>query len=107
MYVEDKVDHLTIVFIYHIVVQWVYFRNLLCLIATYSYSYLGGLQCSLLAWLFVFLIGLTVGFVPESYAVDESKQHVVFNITVVSGIVVRNVEIEFFTTDESALGNSP
>ena len=54
----------------------------------------------------VFSADMIFGFVPDAYSIDESGQQVIFNVTLVMGTLVRDVEIEFFTEDGSALGNS-
>ena len=47
---------------------------------------------------------MTFGFDPATYMINESEQRVVFNVTLVSGVLVRDIEIEFFTEDGSAIG---
>ena len=46
--------------------------------------------------------GLTFGFVPNSYTVNEVQQEVVFNVFLISGTLTREVVIRFFTEDGSA-----
>ena len=52
-----------------------------------------------------FFPDITFGFVPDAYVINESEQQVIFNVTLVMGTLVRDVVIEFFTEDGSALGN--
>ena len=44
------------------------------------------------------------GFNPNTYTIDESEEKIVFIVSLVSGVLLRNVEIEFFTEDGSAEG---
>ena len=36
--------------------------------------------------------------------IDESEDEVIFNVTIISGILAKNIQIEFFTTAGSAEG---
>lgn len=47
---------------------------------------------------------MIVGFDPDVYDVDESGKHVTFNVTHLSGMLNRDVVVEFFTEDGTGQG---
>ena len=51
-----------------------------------------------------FFSELIFGFVPSAISVNESEGLVVFNVQLISGILSREIVIEFFSEDGSAEG---
>ena len=45
----------------------------------------------------------TFGFVPDTYSIDEAEMQVVFNVSLISDILNRDVVIRFYTENGTAL----
>lgn len=65
---------------------------------------LHSLYFSLLTKETVITTEVTFGFVPDTYTVSENERWVVFSVSLVSGILTKEVVIEFFTEDGSGSG---
>ena len=47
---------------------------------------------------------MVIGFVPDSYTVNENEGSVTLTVRVISGTLDRDVEVVFFTQNDQALG---
>lgn len=50
--------------------------------------------------------GVTIGFEPTEYSVDEEARVVTFVVKVLAGSLMRSVEVEFSTSDGNAIGRT-